>query len=286
MGKPVITKISSPSNEKAFLTLVYDYMMSLYSGITCDVIDNDGVTVLGHDVDAFIWNTNKPRCNMDFTLDTNVKLRFQTYPGYAQSNLRSSGYNVYLIYENEVIMMRGDGNTSTRYYNSGCFTFGNQDSNGDVVATAYTNNPRTVTFTKYIDDNMFILWGTSYFGTPFGEDPYGFSIMKLRGLDEGGNDIWYWGGNSNPNPIENCSFYGRGTGDKIEVSKSSMFTYEAKMGYLDFISHSNFNTSGIKAFANTDIYDSTTVATGDTYSVDNGVNFLAIGAHSLVRLDV
>ena len=67
--------------------------------------------------------------------------------------------------------------------------------------------------------------------------------------------------------------------------KSPMFSYEAKMGYLDFISHSTFVEGTTKAFISTDIYDSTTVAMGDTYSVDNGVNFLAIGAHSLVRLD-
>lgn len=67
--------------------------------------------------------------------------------------------------------------------------------------------------------------------------------------------------------------------------KSPMFSYEARTGYLDFISHSTFVEGNVKAFTSTDIYDCTTVNFGDTLSLKDGANFLAIGAHSMVRLD-
>lgn len=67
--------------------------------------------------------------------------------------------------------------------------------------------------------------------------------------------------------------------------KSPMFSYEARTGYLDFISHSSFVSGSTKVFTSTDIYDCTTVNFGDTLSLKDGANFLAIGAHSMVRLD-
>ena len=67
--------------------------------------------------------------------------------------------------------------------------------------------------------------------------------------------------------------------------KSPMFSFEARTGYLDFISHSSFVSGSTKVFTSTDIYDCTTVNFGDTLSLKDGANFLAIGAHSMVRLD-
>lgn len=67
--------------------------------------------------------------------------------------------------------------------------------------------------------------------------------------------------------------------------KSPMFSYEARTGYLDFISHSSFVSGSTKAFTSTDIYDCTTVNFGDTLSLKDGANFLAIGSHSMVILD-
>lgn len=67
--------------------------------------------------------------------------------------------------------------------------------------------------------------------------------------------------------------------------KSPMFSFEARTGYLDFISHSSFVSGSTKVFTSADIYDCTTVNFGDTLSLKDGANFLAIGAHSMVRLD-
>lgn len=275
MGNLTSTLISSPSTEKAFLTLVYNYMISLYDEITCDVIDDDGETVLGHDVDSFIWTSGK-NCNMDFYLGDNFKIRFQSSPVTGQSHLRSSGYNVFFMHNDSIIMSRGSG--STRYYNSGCLSFGKQDVNGDVVSFEYPNDPRKLLFTKYVDDNVFIFWATPYDGDSFKESST-VSFMKFKDT----NNNWRWVSHASPNSIENGYVY-----DSAFINsalKSPMFSFEARTGYLDFISHSSFVSGSTKAFTSTDIYDCTTVNFGDTLSLKDGANFLAIGAHSMVRLD-
>lgn len=84
--------------------------------------------------------------------------------------------------------------------------------------------------------------------------------------------------------VENMSFSNL-DGSFTNAIKAPMFSYEARTGYLDFISHSSFVSGGTKVFVSTDIYDCTTVNFGDTLSLKDGANFLAIGANSMVQLD-
>jgi hypothetical protein len=94
------------------------------------------------------------------------------------------------------------------------------------------------------------------------------------------SDNWHYSAGTN---IDDAILYD--SNGSNAVIKSPMFSYEARTGYLDFISHSSFVSGSTKAFTSTDIYDCTTVNFGDTLSLKDGANFLAIGAHSMVRLD-
>lgn len=275
MGTFLPTLVSSPSTEKAFLTEVYNYMMSLYTGITCDVIDSDGVTVLGHDVNSFVWVAGQ-ECNIDFNLGNQYKLRFQASPVNAQSYIRSSGYNVRLLHGTDTIMSKGSG--STRYATSGCVSFGKQDSNGDVVAFEYPNNPRRLLFTTYIAEDIFILWITPYTGDSFASSD-SISLMKFKDS----NNNWHWASHASPNSIENGSIY---DADGLNpTTKTSIFSYATKLGYMDYISQSNFAVGDIKSFSALNIFDCTTVNIGDTFLLDDNHSYLAIGTHSLVPID-
>ena len=66
---------------------------------------------------------------------------------------------------------------------------------------------------------------------------------------------------------------------------STIFSYEARNGYLDYISHSSFVSGSTKVFTSADIFDCSAVNIGDTFLLDDNHSYMAIGTHSLVPID-
>ena len=282
MGTFYTENLAVSGVEKDFLWGVYNWITGLDSGITCEIVDNDGEHI-GDNPDDMTWENDIIK-NVDFTLDTGVVLRLQSRPYTVNGKLVTNGYNIGFYCGGGVIANK---NLGTRSCSAVGDTHRFHDRNQALWGPtfAYSDNAvRSWNVSKYISDNCLIVW----IGTDLVTDWKNSEVSFMKFKDTNGN--WKWcclAGASGATPIggviENASIVNSdGSG---QTTKSPMFSYEAKMGYLDFISHSSFVSGSTKAFSSTDIYDSTTVAMGDTYSVENGVNFLAIGAHSLVRLD-
>ena len=180
------------------------------------------------------------------------------------------------MHNTSTIMTKGSG--STRYSTSGCVSFGKQDSNGDVVAFEYPNNPRRLLFTTYTAEDIFILWITPYTGNSF-TSADSISLMKFKDSDNN----WHWASHASPNSIENGSIY---DDDGLNpTTKTSIFSYAAKLGYMDYISQSNFAVGNIKSFSALNIFDCSAVNIGDTFLLDDNHSYMAIGTHSLVPID-
>ena len=269
MGNCTTEIITSTGNERSFLTLIYNYIMDLWDNITCVVSDSSG-TVIGDDPEDVTFARNTA-CNMDFILDESTKLRFQIYPGSdAFANPISSGYNIGLYGGSNIVFNKNLNNTTVQ--NGSCL---------HCSASHYTpstSTTRKYCFTKYDSDNIFILWIGPYTASDF-KDTKTVSIIKFKDA----SNSWHLAGNSKPdifNGSNVCNMDGTNP-----ATLSPMFSYEARTGYLDFISHSSFVSGSTKVFTSNDVYDCTTVNFGDTLSLKDGANFLAIGAHSMVRLD-
>lgn len=276
MGSFNSEKIVSQGTEKDFFTLIYNYIMSMDDSITCsiykwDTTTNAYITVDDADADDIYFQGEKTT-KIDFIFDENVKLRFQSCPNRAMGSLASvsKGYNVFFMINDTIISQRGivDGNTAE---SNSCFKFSADALNGWGDAT------RTNFVGKYVSDDILILWLAEYNDQSYKNAK--LSIMKFKDTN---NNI-KWASYTGPQVLESGII--KSDDGTSQYTKSSMFNYEARTGYLDFISHSSFLSGDTKAFSSSDIYDCTTVTLGDTLSLKDGANFLAIGSHSMVPLN-
>lgn len=287
--------VSSTGTEVDFLKAIYKYIITdekLGTGITCSVEKWDSTSSSYITIDdaestdiEIIFNTYT---NLTFWLDTNVALIFQSYPTHdrvwnAESNTAGNGCNITLTVNNITVLNKtlgqrtwydaADGLVSCIPFAAPAYTYGTWKYLYPTMSTE-----RKFIFSNYIDDNVFVFWINPYLSSSF-KDVGGVSIIKFKDT----NSTWRWSGYTGPCPIENSTVYD--SDGSNAATKSPMFLFEARTGYLDFISHSSFVSGSTKAFTSTDIYDCTTVNFGDTLSLKDGANFLAIGAHSMVILD-
>ena len=262
----VVLSTNNSQNEAVLLGQIYDFITGLWDGIECSVVQHDGTVVSPGTASDMDW-WNNAISSISFELKSGVILKFETYPS---SGTTTRGYNVYAIVNDVIIGQVGSGTTR----HQGCFKFCGVDGwVGDGVSP-YNGEIRKYTFSKYVSDDMFVIWLGSHSVSSWKDSEYCFVGLK----DTSGN--WHY---SFSTTIEGANVYdANGSNPAI---KSPMFSYEARTGYLDFISHSSFVSGSTKAFTSTDIYDCTTVNFGDTLSLKDGANFLAIGAHSMVKLD-
>lgn len=266
--KKVDQSLESTGDERSFLWLLYNYITGLWSGITCKIILGDGTVIDPADPDDMVW-TNNAKIDIIFTLKENVTLRFQIYIGASMGvdMNRNMAYNTFVELNEATIATIGSEGGNTRTGS------GLQFAQSSTWPKYNANATRRYRVSKYISDNTFIIW----FGD-FNKTSWKNSNLFIMGIKDTSNN-WHYSAGSN---IDTAVFYDL---EGSSAAKSPMFSYEARTGYLDFISHSSFITGGTKAFTSTDIYDCTTVNFGDTLSLKDGANFLAIGAHSMVRLD-
>ena len=175
MGNFSTEIVSSTGTEVDFLKAIYKYIVTdekIGSGITCSIIkwddtESDYITIDDAESTDIEIIYNK-YTTIKFWLDANIALIFQSYPTNdrvwnADSNNASNGCNITLIVNNITVFDK-TLNQRTWY----------DDANGLVscipfVAPAYTygtwkylyptmNAERKFRFSKYVDNNVFILW--------------------------------------------------------------------------------------------------------------------------------
>ena len=281
MGHWETKAISSTGNETAFLQEIYNYFMGydetpseLWSGITFSITDSEG-TEVGDEPNEMTY-TNGVIRNVEFTLDTDIRFIFQSRPANNLSGkLMSAGYNIMLYVGNTLIFSKNKDEKTHDPADTLAFDTSSKQVTAEVE--------RKYVFTKYYSDDVFIFWITPDNATTATFKDASVCFMKFK--DTSNN--WHWTGYTSTSPIEDNSVYN--ADGSSPCVKSSMFNFEARTGYLDFISHSSFITSGengTKAYVSNYIYDCTTVNFGDTLSLKDGALFLAVGDHTMVPLDV
>lgn len=287
MGTFTTTAIESNGTEKDFFALIYAAIKSIDENITMNLTqwdseENDYVTINNATPSDIVYTMWK-YVNYDFILDStnNVILRFQTnnsHKGWYEK-VPSNCYNLGFYCGNQTLAVSENMDSATWRNDNQVLAFIYPSEQGEQFADVGVNDrvARKIIFSKYVSDNICICWFGSYNVSDWKSSIFSFTKFK----DTNGN--WKWAAG-----ITGPSAFGLGnicdaTGENI-YDFSNMFSYEARTGYLDFISHTNFLSAGTKAFSSADIYDCTTVNFGDTLSLKDGANFLAIGSHSMVPL--
>lgn len=286
MGTFTTSALESTAKEKDFFTLVYNAITGIDENITMDLKQWDStqsayVTINDaspSDVEFYEDKYNNYYFILDSTND--VKLILQSYPKRGMnSKVSSNCYNIRFNCGTQILAGSNNMGSTTWIDNTQVlpFIYPYETPYGWADVYCYENFDRKIIFSKYESDGISIYWFAPYSATDWRGSTFSFTKFK----DTNNNLKWAAG-------ITGPSAFGLGsicnaTGSEV-YDFTNMFSYEARTGYLDFISHTNFLSGGTKAFSSADIYDCTTVNFGDTLSLKDGANFLAIGSHSMVPL--
>lgn len=292
MGTFTTSAIESNGTEKDFFALIYAAIKSIDENITMNLTqwdseENDYVTINNATPSDIVYTMWK-YVNYDFILDStnNVHLKFQTVNSHKSwdrgNNVPVSNcYNIGIYCDAQTLAASSTMDSETwRSDSDQVLQFIYPSEYGENWGNVHWDDmlARKIIFSKYVSDNICIYWFASYNVSDWRSSMFSFTKFK----DTNGN--WKWAAG-----ITGPSVFGLGnicdaTGENV-YDFSNMFSYEARTGYLDFISHTSFLSGGTKAFSSADIYDCTTVNFGDTLSLKDGANFLAIGSHSMVPLN-
>lgn len=263
--------IQSTGDERSFLTFIYNHIMGLWDGITCSVKNGDSDIISPATPDDFVWGQNTVSY-IEFKLDTVSSLRFTSHPR-DNADKKTRAYSVALIVNGVTVVDRG-GTSETYTRGVGIPFCGNSSYVGDGLSPE-TAGTRTWICSEYLSDNIRILWFASKDATTYKDSLV--TIMFVKDTD--GN--WHYGGLNNGFNPELGNIYDS-TGSVV-ATKSSLFTYAALAGYIDYITESGYISSGTKIFSTPYIYDCSTVDFGSTITLSDG-NYMAVGVHSLVKL--
>ena len=262
--------IQSTGDERSFLTLIYNHIMGLWDGITCSVKNGDSDVISPATPDDFVWGVDTVSY-IEFKLDTVSSLRFISHPRN-NSDKRTREYNVAFIVNGATAVNRGG--TEVTDGRGGLLFCGNSGWVGDGLSPE-TAGTRKYIFSEYLSDDVKILWLASKDGSTYKD-----SLVTIVMLKDTNGD-WHYGGTNNSFNPETSDIYDS-TGSTV-ATKSSLFSYAALAGYIDYIVESGYVSSGTKVFSTPYIYDCSTVDFGSTITLSDG-NYMAVGTHSLVKL--
>lgn len=270
MGTFNTSTVQSNEDERAFLTAIYTHIMGAWGGISCSVKNGEDAIISPATASDFLWSQNTISY-IEFGLDGNSSIRFTSHPRNA-ADKRTREYNVSFIVNGATIIDRGG--TEVTDGRGGLIFCGTSSWVGDGLSPE-TAGTRKYIFSEYLSDDVKILWLTSKDGSTYKDSLVTIVMLK----DTSGN--WHYGGTNNGFNPETSDIYDS-TGSTV-ATKSSLFTYAALAGYIDYIVESGYVSSGTKVFSTPYIYDCSTVDFGSTITLSDG-NYMAVGAHSLVKL--
>lgn len=263
--------VSSSATERDFLGQIYTYVTGLWEGITCSVTNPDGTVISPATVADVVWAQNAST-NIDFTLDANAILRFQSHPR-DNADLATRSYNVFLIVNGTTVINKGSNNGITNSLGGAMFYTAHPTWQGDGIAPT-ANGSRKYLFAKYISDNVDVVWLGQGNAATYSDAV--FCFMRFKGAD----DIYRYMGSSAVNIMGGTAYNSDGTNP---CTSTNVFSYASNPGYIDYISKSSFISGGIKSYETPYIYNCSTVTLGSTCALNDG-NYFALGANFLVKL--
>lgn len=242
-GKNVI---NTSTNERGFISAVYDYILALNlngSTISCDTtiadqFDDSSVTI--------------PEFN--FTITPNIVLQM-IRPSAKTTSITGYTFNVIINDEQKA--------TATIAFSD--------------TARALTDEVNRTWLICYVASalNTF-LWFGNYNVTVIADA--GIAICSIADT----NNYRYGAGNNNSD-LESATYFKSGEVG-VEYTLANLFNYAAAPGYIEYITHLSFINAGQEQFRSEEIVNCSEISQGRSVAIQPG-NYFSVGSHTLIALD-
>lgn len=242
-GKNVI---NTSTNERGFISAVYDYILALNlngSTISCDT------TVAGQFDDETV---TIPTFN--FTISPNIVLQM-IRPSDKTTSVTGYTFNVIINSEQKA--------TATIAFSD--------------TARALTDAVERKWLVGYVASalNTF-LWFGNYNVTVITDA--GIAICSIADT----NNYRYGAGNNSSN-LESSTYFRSGESG-VEYTLANLFNYAAEPGYIEYITHVSFINAGQEQFRSEEIVNCSEISQGRSVAIQPG-NYFSVGSHTLIALD-
>lgn len=242
-GKKVI---NTSTNERGFISAVYNYILALNlngSTISCDK------TISSQFDDPSV---NTPKFN--FTITPNIVLQM-VRPSDKTTSITGYTFNVIINDEQKV--------TATIQFSD--------------TACALTDTVQRKWFIGYVASalNTFIWFG--HYGVTLITDA-DIAICSIADTE----NYRYGAGNNGPN-LESATYFRSGESG-VEYTLANLFNYAAEPGYIEYITHVSFVNAGQEQFRSEEIVNCSEISQGRSVAIQPG-NYFSVGSHTLIKLD-
>lgn len=242
-GKNVI---NTSTNERGFISAVYDYILALNlngSTISCDTTIADQFDDATVDIPTF-----------NFSITPNIVLQM-IRPSAKTTSVTGYTFNVIINDEQKA--------TAT-------ITFSD-------TARALTDEVNRTWLVCYVASSLnTFLWFGNYNVTTIGGT--GIAICSIADT----NNYRYGAGNNGPN-LESVTYFRSGEAG-VEYSMANLFNYDAGAGYIEYITHLSFINAGQEQFRTEEIVNCSEISQGRSVAIQPG-NYFSVGSHTLIALD-
>jgi len=242
-GKNVI---NTSTNERGFISAVYDYILALNlngSTISCDTtiadqFDDETVTI--------------PTFN--FTISPNIVLQM-IRPSDKTTSVTGYTFNVIINDEQKA--------TATIVFSD--------------TARALTDEVNRTWLICYVASalNTFLWFGNYNVTTISGT---GIAICSIADT----NNYRYGAGNNGPS-LESATYFRSGEAG-VGYTMANLFNYDAGAGYIEYITHLSFINAGQEQFRTEEIVNCSEISQGRSVAIQPG-NYFSVGSHTLIALD-
>ena len=263
--------IQATGQEKEMYRAIKNYILGLDSRITCDNDPDD-------EFDTTKWGTTE-----------------QGYAHVPTLEFSISGTHVFTILR-ECSLCENDGSHRSAKLifckmdaisgisdNSTDIVFRPDGSSGQGVDWS-ENFTRGVIVSHIISDSIIYIGISSLAAAQNIRDAFNWSMWYNLS-----NNVMFLNSSKKQSGYNKTRFYNLSdrtlyrTTDIASGTFLSRFSYACPPGTIDYIKSSIYQSNNEKVFENRAIYDSTTVAVGDTVSLKDGA-YVAVGTHQLVKV--
>ena len=242
-GKNVI---NTSTNERGFISAVYNYILALNlngSSISCDK------TIASQFDDPSV---NIPTFN--FTITPNIVLQM-VRPSDKTTSITGYTFNVIINGEQKA--------TATIQFSD--------------TARALTDAVQRKWFIGYVASalNTFLWFG--HYGVTLITDA-GIAICSIADTEN-----YRYGAGNNDSDLESATYFRSGESG-VEYSMANLFNYDAGAGYIEYITHLSFINAGQEQFRTEEIVNCSEISQGRSVAIQPG-NYFSVGQHTLIKLD-
>lgn len=243
-GKNVISK---NSDEKSFISDIYDYILALNvqgASITCDTTIADQFDVAEVTTPTF-----------NFTITPNIVLRMER-PAEKTTSVQS--YLFKAVINDEV-----NAQATINFASSALGL-------NDVSTRKFFIGYAVETLNSFI-------WIGAYTVTDIVNT--GFAICSVSDSSN-----FRYGAGNNAASLENSTYY-RSAQSGVEYSIANLFNYASEPGYIEYITHVSFINSNQEQARSEELVNCSEISQGRSVAIQGGDIYFSVGPHTLIALD-